>query len=382
MSERMTVIVSALAALAILGLGVTAQQTGGRLQNRTEALESDLRFQLEMTWRHDGRTREARLATLDETLAAWQKSPQTPTDRQLLEAWLQRSIASSLPGESGAFPPTPVFGADANHANDGAPAGGGESIRADTTAGPRDVELWPGQAYTPPRAKEIHLTPRGLAAEQAVVPPPRRVMAAKPVAPVKEAAVVETEVAAAPARAEEIEAKTPTVAEVGQTYQGVETQPGDAVGEPLVVEEEVSEAEIAGARRTGSPVMVNLAELNAQIRGYHVGLDEIEATIVRERGKLKLGHVAKLVGELELLAGQHQFVRLYYDGLSDRERRFVNEPRSMGDTIALVEGQRAMLVEEEGDFLTTLEADAEEDELQRRLKAVAAAVGASAEQKR
>jgi hypothetical protein len=125
-----------------------------------------------------------------------------------------------------------------------------------------------------------------------------------------------------------------------------------------------------------TPVMVNLAELNAQIGGYHDGLDEIEGTVVAGRGRLTEGEIAQLVGQLEQLAGQYQFVRLYYDGLTPRERRFVGAPRRMEETIALVEAERVALVAEDEDFLTALEEAAAEDELARRLKAVAAEVTA------
>ena len=125
-----------------------------------------------------------------------------------------------------------------------------------------------------------------------------------------------------------------------------------------------------------APVTVNLVELNAQIRGYHEGLDEIDSIIVAKEGRLAAEDIANLVGQLEQLAAQYQFVRLYYDGLSKSERRFVAAPRSMSETIGLVEAQRATIAAEEEDFLTTLENDVAEDELAKRLKAMAKEVGA------
>ncbi len=121
-----------------------------------------------------------------------------------------------------------------------------------------------------------------------------------------------------------------------------------------------------------APVMVNLVELNAQIRGYHEGLDEIDAQVIAKQGQLSEGEVALLVGKLEQLAAQHEFVRLYYDGLSKSERRFVAAPRSMAESVALVEQQRAALAAEEEDFLTALEGAVAADELAERLKTLAA----------
>jgi hypothetical protein len=409
MSERTTTIVSALVALAILGLGVTAQPTGDSPSGRIEALESDLRFQIEMSWRHDGRTREAREAQLAETLAAWEASPQTGPDRQLLEKWLRGAIVGSLPGESGEFPPTPAFSELSVEANKPAIAPGAEAKppalpgtvepppaskpKPDVNANaampvlPRDVPLKPGQAYTPPKAKEFRITPRVPGSGQAAAPPaaptqqvpaaqPKRVVAAKPVevppsAPMRS---TETENANEPARSMEQAPKL--------VQQEEQRAAPPVVATPPVAPANTSrrEAPTPTVQETPTvPVMVNLAELNAQIRGYHDGLDEIEAMVVARGGKLTEGEVAQLVGQLEQLADQHQFVRLYYDGLSKSERRFVAAPRSMGETIELVEGQRAALVSEEEDFLTALEGADAADELAQRLKAVAKEVGADQE---
>lgn len=394
MSERTTTIVSALVALAILGLGVTAQPTGDSASGRIEALESDLRFQIEMSWRHDGRTREAREAQLAETLAAWEASPQTGPDRQLLEKWLRGAIVGSLPEESGEFPPTPAFSeliieaakpAVVPDADAKPPALSGaveprqaSKPKSDANASaampalPRDVPLKPGQAYTPPKAKEFRITPRVPGNGQAATPPetppaaptrqvpatpPKRVVAAKP---------VEVPLATPPRSPEH----PPKIVETN----------GDRVMPPVVEAPPVAPSTTPTVQEAPTPpVTVNLAELNAQIGGYHDGLDEIEATVVARGGKLTEGEVAQLVGQLEQLAAQHQFVRLYYDGLSKSERRFVAAPRSMGETIELVEGQRAALMAEEEDFLTALEGADAADELAQRLKAVAKEVGADKE---
>ena len=401
MSERTTTIVRALVALAILGLGVTAQPTGDPTSGRIEALESDLRFQIEMSWRHDGRTREAREAQLAETLAAWKASPQSGPDRQRLEKWLRGAIVGTLPGESGEFPPTPAFSELIVEAEKPATVPGPETKppglprtveppqvskpKADANANaappsslPRDVPLKPGQAYTPPKAKEFRITPRAPGSGQAAAPPtrqapapattpPKRVVAAKP---------VEVPPSAEPA--------TPKTANANKATRSPEHPPKVVETNEERVMPPVAEAPPVAPTPTvpqtpATPVMVNLAESHAQVRGYHEGLDEIEATVVARGGQLTEGEVAQLVGQLEQLAAQHQFVRLYYDGLSKSERRFVAAPRSMGEAIELVEGQRAAIVAEEEDFLTALEEADAADELAQRLKAVAKEVGADKE---
>ena len=373
-----------------------------------------------------------------QTLAAWKASPQTGPDRQLLEKWLRGAIVGTLPGESGEFPPTPTFSTRVVEAEKPAPAADGvakspslpsvveapkdsqpttppDSNHVQSST-PRDVRLKPGQAYTPPKAKEFRITPRTPATGQAAAEPkasasqtpapePKRVVAAKPIEVAPSAPT--------PPLKQMTEREQPRIAEKKPTVPGEDEQPEKAAptvattpaAPPAMVDSKVEAPTVASANPTApmlanneqptpsnqsaakrespaaqeensvEPVTVNLAELNAQIRGYHLGLDEIDSIVVAKDGKLTEGEVAKLVGQLEQLASQYQFVRLYYDGLSKGERRFVAAPRSMGETINLVEAQRAALTAEEEDFLTALEGAVAEDELAQRLKAIAAEIG-------
>ena len=410
MSERTTSIVSALVALAILGLGVTAKPTADPTSGRIEALESDLRFQIEMSWRHDGRTRGLRTVQLEETLAAWNDSPQSLEDRVLLENWLRAAIVDTLPGESGEFPPMPKFSVAKPEAKPKPAVPRQPQPSAETPAAakpptpkpkaaplPRDHELKPGQAYTPPRAKEIRLTPRVAAGAQptpsqpqaadrppapappVAVAPPKRVIAAKPIpkdggtetAPVSPPAVVKAPTPPVPP-VEEPKSKPsnkPALVESPPSELSASVAPAPSKIVPPVAEQRPAVEPPPEVDAT--PVMVNLAELNAQIAGYHEGLHEIAAKTVARRGKLTEGEIARLVGQLEQLAGQYQFVRLYYDGLTPRERRLVRTPERMTETIALVETERQALTAEDEDFLTALEEVQVEDELARRLKTLA-----------
>lgn len=435
MSQRTTTILSALVALAILGLGVTARPTEDPASGRRGALESDLRFQIEMSWRHDGRTRDAREAQLAATLAAWEASPQTGPDRQLLEQWLRGAIVGTLPGESGEFPPTPAFSQRAAEAKQPAAAPDARAkpsplppsvesppeSKPTTPAGsnnaqdstPRDVRLKPGQAYTPPKAKEFRITPRTPGSSQATTEPPtpaqpapqpKRVIAAKPIeAPQSVATPATKEMIASdeprvsnkpPSTGAEDQPQTETPPSVAATPPAPPAMVQPATEAPTVVKSSnlptppvdeqptlsqpsMPEREApSNSEDAAAPVTVNLVELNAQIRGYHEGLDEIDAIVVAKNGNLAAEDIENLVGQLEQLAAQYQFVRLYYDGLSKSERRFVTPPRSMGETIEMVEAQRVALTAEEEDFLTALEGAVAEDELAKRLKAVAKEVGA------
>jgi len=388
-----------------------------------------------MSWRHDGRTRDAREAQLAATLAAWEASPQTGPDRQLLEQWLRGAIVGTLPGESGEFPPTPAFSQRAveakkpaaatdalakpsplpplvespSESKPTAPAGSNNAQNSTS----RDVRLKPGQAYTPPKAKEFRITPRTPGSSQATTEPPapappapqpQRVIAAKPIeAPPSVATPATKEMIASdepsvsnktPSTGAEDRPQTETPPAIATTPPAPPAMVQPAAEAPTVVKSsspptppvdelptppQLSTPEREAPAAPGdaaAPVTVNLVELNAQIRGYHEGLDEIDSIIVAKEGRLAAEDIANLVGQLEQLAAQYQFVRLYYDGLSKSERRFVAAPRSMSETIGLVEAQRATIAAEEEDFLTTLENDVAEDELAKRLKAMAKEVGA------
>ncbi len=85
-------------------------------------------------------------------------------------------------------------------------------------------------------------------------------------------------------------------------------------------------------------VRINLSELTARTAGYHDGLEQIEATLL-ETSSLEQGQLATQVGQLDALARDYRFVRLYYDSLDERERRSVIAPRPLGTTIAKVRRQ-------------------------------------------
>jgi hypothetical protein len=123
-----------------------------------------------------------------------------------------------------------------------------------------------------------------------------------------------------------------------------------------------------------APVEVNLAELNARIGGYHDGLREIEAAVVAERQQMTAARVGELVSRLEELAAQYEFAKLYYELLSKEERQFVMAPRSLADTLRLVEQQRSRVEAAEGDHFSSTD-ESEETELARRLQAVAEIAG-------
>jgi hypothetical protein len=323
--ERITAAASALAAIVILGAAVTAQQSRMAPVSQLARLESDLRFQLYLAHHTDGGRLAQRLTELNHTLDAWQRSPRTAADDQLLAEWLAASIQRSMPGESGELPVTPAF-----------------------SRPPEPLVLSPPVVKVQPSPVE----PTPLPAAQPVVEPAIVAEATVDAVPVSPPKPLETKTPdplprvamKGVARAEPVEAKP------------VSTKPIDA--KPVAAK----------------PVVVNLAELNARIAGYHQGLAAVEATIAAGVGPLDMAQLAVLVEQVEQLGRQYELVTLYFQSLTDAERAIVTAPRSLAPTIELVDRERTHLERGgEGDFLAAFEVggDGKESPLARRLRAVA-----------
>jgi len=109
-SKQNTAIVSTLVAVAILAGGVTAYQSHHAEVEDVVQLESDLRFQLEIVFRHDPNERARRLVQLKKVSQAWQQSPRTIADRKKLASWLLAATVHSMPGSTEALPSIPSFG--------------------------------------------------------------------------------------------------------------------------------------------------------------------------------------------------------------------------------------------------------------------------------
>jgi hypothetical protein len=109
--ERMTAIISTVVAVIILAGGVTAYQSNTAPVDDIVQLESDLRFQLEVAFKHDPNQRAARLVELSKVSRAWLDSPQSEADREQLARWLLEATIRSMPGSLEPLPAIPTFGA-------------------------------------------------------------------------------------------------------------------------------------------------------------------------------------------------------------------------------------------------------------------------------
>jgi len=336
-------------AIAILGVAVTAQPPRTSPSDRLVRLESDLRYQLELGSRVEPAASAKRTEALDAALAAWRKSPQSAKDYQVMSEWLRVALVKSLPGEEGAWPEAPVFSQAAE-------------VRVVRKEVAEEVK---------PAAEAQATKPRGAKTQAKGAP---EVVAAKPVvtAPAVTPPVVTKQISPRATNADVAKRAAPTVAEAAGAYKGVKAAPIVAktpATADLRQAEAIEPVKVEAVKP--APVAVNLAELNARIGGYHEGLREIEAAMVAGREEMSVGQIAKSVGQLEQLAGHYQFVRLYYDSLTREEKQAVTEPRSMAETVELVERERARVeTAEDGDFLASNEV-VEEGELAMRLKALA-----------
>jgi hypothetical protein len=354
--ERITAALSTIVAIAILGAAVTAQQVRAPQTDRLASLESDLRFQLDLAFRADGSAHKAHFAELDVALAAWRESPHNEANNQLLAEWLQDSISRTLPGADGKLPATPDFGAEAPLF----------VAPAHVTAPPKPAEPAPELAQALPAAAPA---PRATTPSVSAAPPLARRA---------------TTVSAAPPNPVSRPPVTPPVGSTAATTEHsitIHTAPlagasSCEAATPVISNPALAPVPTRGTRAATQElpaVQLNLAELNARIAGYHQGLKGIEAAVVAV-SEPSAEQREELVVQLEDLAAQYQFVELYYDSLTEAERRHVTAPKPMSDSVELVAryvGRRAV----GDDFLAEFESTPDGmPTLAERLKAVDAAV--------
>jgi hypothetical protein len=392
--ERSTLLLSAVVAIVILAAAVTAQPSRHSPVDRLANLESDLRFQLDLRWRADRSVYAERIAQLDRALAAWRESPRSEGDFRLLADWLRASIVSSLPGESGDLPAPPEFGA-APRVEIVAQARRAESPPA---ARPRASKAAAAASnasqHDPPRAPAPVASRRTdtAAAQNAAAPrlaASGRTPSSSPpaMAPPNSAS---PKAHAAPADAGRRPMRQPPRVDGPPTDTAT---PRSIVRKPAPAPESppsrfasavTADAPTAQPNSKSTPgasppqvaVRVNVAELNARIRGYHDGVAEVEAAVIASRQKASVASVTMLVGKVEDLASQYQLVRLYYESLTDAERRRVSAPRPLGAVIELVEAQRRVVEATGSDFLGSFDDDEPASELAQRLQEAAEIAGA------
>lgn len=308
--ERITAIISTAVAVIILAGGVTAYQTHTAPVDDIVQLESDLRFQLEVAFKHDPNERAARLVELSKVSQAWLNSPQSDADREQLARWLLESTIRSMPGSLEPLPAMPTFGAKPQR-----PRAATLDILIDPPVLEKRSPPIPEPVAQPP-------TPTTLASAEIPHTTPEQVLD-------------DTAVAG-------VEFSIQTNLEPGTTSSTNARQVTEAKPEKV------------------APVRINLTELAARIAGYHGGLAEIEKKLSTISAD-DFGSLAEQLRQLETLTRDLRFVTLYYEALSNYERRAIAAPRTMTATLADIEQRldRAQ-AEASDDFLGEFDATNQE----------------------
>ncbi|MBX3432169.1 MAG: hypothetical protein KF847_02360 [Pirellulales bacterium] len=336
--ERIIAVVSSFVAVAIIGGFVAADRQAQWPKADLRALEADARLQFELAYRHDQTAYESRISALETTVEAYRQSPRSAADQQALAEWFDQAIVLSMPGSSQKLPTTPRFGAETPPA---------VAEVASTPEVPSEPS--PQQEPAPVAAarlvkKPTILAPAAPSAVESVVAIPRRNEASsgdKPTAPSIIASISPPE----DLNPADWQPETP------QWDVLEEPRPHVAIGGPIptlaapadgaATEKPAARAIVVRHLSAASPtppappaeVAVNLAELRARIDGYHAGLREVNAAIVIADERLSLASAARITSELERLAQQHEFVRLYYDALTPAERARVAAPKELRDGV-------------------------------------------------
>lgn len=325
-NERLTLFVSMAVAVAILAAAVTAHQSSSPKSTDVVQMGSDLRFQLEMAFRHKEHERSTRLAQLDEVMAAWQKSTQSDADREVLIGWLQEAGASSLPGVMRDLPASPEFS------------------RVQPPVEHKVMKAVATEEATPVEEETVEFE---VAAEEAPITP----TAPDP---------LEEEIA------EIVTLRQPSSFNPGERGTNAKStleiapRPGTAE-QPQLLEENLLETVVAKQDEPVGPVGVNFTELAARITGYHEGLDQVNLALTQMR-MASLEVVAEQIKQLESLARDYTFVELYYDSLSQPERQMVHAPRDIRPTLDETKEQLDLCAEVlDGDFLGAFDKAAEKE---------------------
>jgi len=310
-SERITAIVSTLVAVAILAGGVTAFQSHNAPIDDVVQLESDLRFQLEVAFKHDPNERAARLVQLEKVSQAWQQSPRVIADRAKLASWLLEATIRSMPGSFEALPAVPNFGEQPQQ---------------------QAVKQMPDVLVTPPVAA-AKVAAKSDSEQLFPTPAPvESIMDAQP------ETLVDPTIAVVESVESHVFRKRPKVEPVALPQSTV------AVAVPQAVE----------------PVRINLTELAARITGYHDGLDEVETALLTLEVN-DFTTLAAQIRQLEEMTHDFRFVSIYFELLTDDERRAVTAPRPMTATLAEIERRldRSQAVRS-GDFLEEFDSSNQE----------------------
>jgi hypothetical protein len=337
--EKVTALVSTLVAIAILAAGVTAQQSHKSSLNQLLQLESDLRLQLDLAYGHDRPLLKERRATVNEVLDRWSGSTQTASDYQRVTQWLKEAITASMPGATRPLPEVPLFDE--------------ESPLETSPESPLDA------APEPPRDE-----PRPQPRTEPAIDPPSPLSAGAPIQRVPTDRTTQTP---APIDSTGDLFRDPRAAPTGVDHRAEPTlaEPQTADSRAVVATEPLPAPTVASPDRlhtVSSPpdVQIDIAQLHARLNQHNLAVVALQRDLLGDRLAMNTSQLPRVVDRLDELTVQYDFLRLYYDSLTEAERSMVAPPRSPSHTARFLRQRLDMIVgrsgSDEGDFLSPFDA--------------------------
>lgn len=307
-NERITTVVGTVLAVAILGAVVTAKHAGHSPRGELTQLESDLRLQLDMAFRHDTNQLDARVDRLNGVLTDWKQSTQSGEDRQRLVLWLRSAIRRSMPGSNQPLPLAPQFSSP-------------EPVVAKVSAGTFAVEsaaaVEPANPTTSNNEPSFHSPVQEV--QTGIARMAESTTADVPTAPAVDVVTRKATAGAAPSQPAMSTAKVLTA-----SAKPLSVSSGAFLQRTSSQQKAVRQKAV----QRQPTVYVNLSDLAARIAGYHDSLDEVEAALFRLPNQ-NLAAAQQPLRKLQQLASDYHFVKLYYDTLTEQERRTIVAPRSL-----------------------------------------------------
>jgi hypothetical protein len=323
--ERSAALLSALVAVGLLAVGVTAEAPPPPRESSRPPGEASARRQFELGFSHDRRQLKERIAMLDEALAAYGRAPATAENQQLLREWLATATRRSIAGNVQPLPPLPDFR--------DLPQPGAELPRdRGQLAGAEGADDDGAQAALPQSAPAT-----------AVGMPQRATAGGDPDA----AAVAK----AAPQRvATTAVAATPTLSTPPAAPAAHAELPRPAAAEGVG-----SRGAVAAA--TPTEVAINLTRLDARIRQCHAELVQLGQAAAPSDALPSQEQLADWTAQLERIADAFDFADLYYQALTPEERSYVTRPTSPRRVAAILAKRLEELASGgDGDFLRVFDA--------------------------
>jgi hypothetical protein len=321
--RRLTLVACTLIAAAILGAVVTAQHGHRQPLSALAELESDLRIQLQMAFRHDTAQHQIRQEQLDQVLNSWLQSPRSPADRQLLNQWLHQSIRSSMPGTTHPLPSLPSF---SRSMPPKLPAKLPAKTNTPDSLNPEGIDhetKEPSEAVEREENDTAMRTPSQNSAAIAVSD--SQITSVPTITPLPESSSISAYKTSQP----ELHHGSHTAAPLGTSQQKPTTL---FTGHSNSRSQTLSQKMNLSKTLPASDVTINLAELVARTAGYHDGLNEIEADLfeLNETGDLvqKLTIAKWSLRKLQQLIDDYQFIKLYNSLLSKKQRQLILTPHS------------------------------------------------------